>query len=217
MVTSVEISEGVVGACRDPLPENLMFRTILIVLWLVALPAITTAQTKVDVDRHADFSRYKTFTLEVSPPVRADGVIDEHNTLAEGRLRDAVTREFVARGLEPTDTGADLTVRVSSRETERTVVENSGWDPYPYAYRWRWHPRWGYWRPWGYSGVYPGAVWTRRYVEGSVLIDVIDRDTGQLVYRSQAANEIGGDLDKHVTKTVDKALKKFPVKELSSH
>jgi Domain of unknown function (DUF4136) len=190
-----------------------MSRTISLVLWLVALPALAAAQTRVDFDRHKDFSRYKTFSLEVAPPIRADGVADEDNTLAARRLREAVTREFLARGLEPADVGADLTVRVSSRETERTVVERSGWDPYPY--RWYWHPRWGYrrfGRPWGSYG----DVWTRRFVEGSVQIDMIDRDTGQLVYRAQSVNEIGSNLDKHVTKTVDKAFKKFPVKEISS-
>jgi hypothetical protein len=183
-----------------------MFRTIFIILWLVVLPAIATAQTRVDFDRHKDFSGYKTFSLEVAPLIRADGVLDEHNTLAERRLREAVTRESLARGLERTDIGADLTVRVSSRETERTVVQSSGWDPYPFGYRWIWHRRWGYRRSWGPWGVYEGDVWTRRYVEGSVLIDVIERDTGQLVYRAEVANEIGSDLDKHITKTVDKAF-----------
>jgi hypothetical protein len=197
-----------------------MLRTILTGLWLVAVPAIVTAQTRVDFDHHKDFRRYKTFTLEVTPPVRVDGVVDEHNTLAESRLREAVTREFLARGLEETDVGADLTVRVSSRETDRTVVQGSAWDPYPWGYHYRgFHPRWGYSRPWGYWGPYGygGDVWTRRYIEGSVLIDVIERDTGQLVYRAQRADEIGGNLDKYVTKTVDKAFKQFPVKEASSN
>jgi Domain of unknown function (DUF4136) len=196
-----------------------MVRTILTGVWLVAVPAIVMAQTRVDFDRHKDFSRYKTFTLEVTPPVRADGVVDENNTLAENRLREAVTREFRTRGLEETEAGADLTVRVSSRETERTVVQGSAWDPYPWGYGWGYHPRWGYGRRWGYWGPYGygGDVWTRRYIEGSVLIDVVERDTGELVFRAQRADEIGDNLDKYVTKTVDKAFKKFPVKEASSN
>jgi hypothetical protein len=194
-----------------------MLRITFVLVWLVALPAIATAQTRVDFDRHKDFSRYRTFTLEVAPPVRADGVVDEHNTLAENRLREAVTRELLARGLEPTDNGADIAIRVSSRDTERTVVQRTGWDPYPLAYRWAWHPRWGYYRrAWGYRGFYGGEVWTRRYLEGSVRIDMIERDTRQLVYRAEVANEIGSDLNKHVIKTVDKAFKKFPVTEITS-
>ena len=82
--------------------------------------------------------------------IRADGVVDERNTLAEKRLRLAVTREFQARGLEATDVGADLVVRVSSRETEQTILLKSGWHHYPRG----WSRRWGYWGYGGYWG-YP--------------------------------------------------------------
>jgi Domain of unknown function (DUF4136) len=170
------------------------------------------AQTRVDIDRHKDFSRYKTFSLQVDPPIRADGVVDEHNTLAENRLRLAVTREFQTRGMEATDRGADLTVRVSSRETERTIVESYGWHEYP----WGWYSRRGYWGRPGYWGPYARDVWPHRYLEVSVTIDVIDHDTGGLVYRAQVTDEIGNDLDKQAIKTVDKAFKRFPIKEISS-
>ena len=189
-----------------------MLRRALVTLFVLALPVVVTAQTRVDVDRHKDFSRYKTFTLEVDPPIRADGVVDEYNTLAESRLRQAVTREFQARGLEATDVGADLTVRVSSRETERTVVVDSGWNTYP----WGWGRRRGYWNRHGYWGPYAHDVWTRRYLEGSVTIDVIEHDTSELVYRAQVIDEIGSNLDKHVIKTVHKAFKKFPLKEIAA-
>ena len=193
-----------------------MLRRVLVTLLVLALPVVVAAQTRVDLDRDKDFSGYKTFSLEVAPPIRADGFVDEHNTLAENRLRQAVTREFQARGLEATDVGADLTVRVSSRETERTAVINSGWHAYPY--RRAWNRRWGHWGGpgyWGHWGPYAGDVWTRRYLEGSMTIDIIEGDTGALVYRAQVTDEIGNDLDKHVIKTVHKAFKKYPVKEIS--
>jgi hypothetical protein len=193
-----------------------MFRKVLVTLFVLGIPAIVMAQTRVDVDRHKDFRQYKTFTVQVGPIVRADGVVDERNTLAENRLRDAITREFEARGMEPTEVGADLVVRVSSRDTERTAVYSTGYQPY---WGWGFRRRFGYWGPrayWGY-GPYAGDVWTRRYVDNAVMIDVVDRATGDLVYRAQVSDEVGKDLDKNVTKAVDKALKKFPVKELSSN
>ena len=195
-----------------------MLRRVLVTVFVLALPVVVTAQTRVDLDRHKDFSRYKTFTLEVEPPIRADGVVDEYNTLAESRLHNAVTRELQARGLEATEVWADVIVRVSSRETERAVVIDSGWRTYP-SYHWGWRRRWGYWGGpayRGYWGPYAGDVWTRRYLEGSVTIDVIEGETGELVYRAQVTDEIGKDLDKQVIKTVDKAFKKFPVKETSA-
>ena len=191
-----------------------MVRKGLLIVGMLALPALASAETRVDFDRHKDFSRYRTFAVEVAPPIRADGVVDEHNTLAENRLRQAVTRELQARGLEATDLRPDVTVRVSSRETERTVVRSSGWDPYPWGYR----RRWGYWRRpyWGYRDSFGGDVWTDRYLEGSVTIDVIERDTRSLVYRAQVTDTVGSDLDKQAIKAADKAFKKFPVKEISS-
>ncbi len=194
-----------------------MRRHALIMLFVLVLPVVVTAQTRVDFDRHKDFSRYKTFALEVEPAIRADGAVDEYNTLAEKRLDQAVTRELQTRGLEATDLGADIIVRVSSRETEQTAVLSSGW--YTYPYRWGWSRRWSYWGgpgSWGYWGPYTGDLWPYRYLEESVTIDVIDGDTGDLVYRAEVVSEIGNDRDKQAAKTVDKAFKKFPIKEISA-
>jgi Domain of unknown function (DUF4136) len=58
-------------------------------------------------------------------------------------------------------------------------------------------------------------VLTRRYLEGLTTIDVIDRTTGALVYRAEVTQELGKNPDKDVTKAVDQAFKKFPVKENS--
>lgn len=193
-----------------------MVRKALVTLWLLAIPAVALAETRVDFDRHKDFSRYRTFSVQIDPPVRADGIVDEQNTLAESRLRQAVIGEFQARGLEATDVGADLTVRVSSRETERTVLYNSGAYGSPWGPYYRRYGRWGYWGGRGYWGPYGGDIWTRRYLEGAVTIDVIERATGQLVYRARVSDEIGDNLDKQVIKTVDKAFKKYPVKEIET-
>ena len=197
-----------------------MRRNLIVTLFVLALPVVATAQTRIDFDRHKDFSRYKTFSLEVEPAIRADGVVDESNTLAEKRLSQAVTLKLQTRGLKTTGIGADLAVRVSSRETEETYLLSSGWNAYPYRYPspyyWGWSRRWAYWGGpgyWGPWGPYPGDVWPQRYLQESVTIDVIDGDTGELVYRAQVIDEIGNDRDKQAIKTVDKAFKKFPIKE----
>ena len=181
---------------------------------LCALPAAASAaQVRVDYDRHKDFGNYRTFAVEVGPLVRPDGAVDERNTLAEDRLREAVTREFTARGLEPSDTAADLVVRVSSRDHMRTDIVSTGWNRYPWV-GWRGYRRWGYWG--AYPGPYYGDVMTRRYLEGALTVDIVERSTGALVYRAQVTDEVGKDLDKSVSKAMDKAFKKYPVKELSN-
>ena len=116
----------------------MLFRSAFASLWLLAVPAVVMAETRVDMDRHKDFSQYKTFTVQVSPPVR-NGEVDEGNTIGVNRLRQAVTSALQARGLILTDGEADLTLRVASRETERTELVSS-WPADPYG----WYGPWGY-------------------------------------------------------------------------
>jgi Domain of unknown function (DUF4136) len=108
-----------------------MLGKVVLTSWLVALPAIAMADVRVDYDRYQDVSKYRTFNVEVGPLVRPDGSTDEQNTLAENRIRNAVTSELLARGLEPTDSGASLVVRVSGRDTERVSIISTGWPPIP--------------------------------------------------------------------------------------
>ncbi|HEX7779045.1 MAG TPA: DUF4136 domain-containing protein [Vicinamibacterales bacterium] len=190
-----------------------MLRSLLVIS-LLALPMGAAAQVRVDVDRHADFGQYRTFDIAVGPLVRADGTTDEHNTLAEDRLRRAVASELAARGLESTSAGADLLVRVSSRDTERTQFISSGFPQYWYRpFRLR-SGRIVYLRTYdSWSRPFYDDVWTRRYLEGALTVDVVERETGRLVFRAQVNREVGSDLEKYVAKSVDRAFKEFPVKE----
>jgi hypothetical protein len=49
----------------------------------------------------------------------------------------------------------------------------------------------------------------------TLIIDVIESETGALLYRARVTDEVGDDLEKRVPKVIAKAFKKFPVKERS--
>jgi len=185
---------------------------------LLAFPVSLTAETRVDMDRSKDFSRYRTFTVNVSAPVR-NGEVDETNTIAVNRLRDAVTSAFIARGLMPTDREADLVLHVRSRETERTELVTT-WRADPYGWYGPWGYGWGYGASWryGYASYWNAPywdddVWTYRYLEGTTAIDVIERTTGDLVYRAEVTAEVDSDaedLDDDAARIARKAFRKFP-------
>ena len=192
-------------------------RNVFAFVCLLAFPISAMAETRVDMDRSKDFRQYKTFTVEVSPPIR-NGEVDETNTIAVNRLRDAVTSAFRARGLTLTDDAADLVLRVASRETERTELVST-WPADPYG----WYGPWGYghvgfwgagyWGGPGYWDGWGGDVWTYRYLEGTTAIDVVERTTGDLVYRAEVTAKVDDDeedLDDDAVKIARKAFRKFP-------
>jgi hypothetical protein len=187
----------------------IMYRNVFLSLWLLVLPAVAAAETRIDVNRHKDFSQYKTFTIEVAPPVR-DGEVDENNTIAENRLRRAVGPQLRMRGLTEVESGGDVTVRVATRETERTELVSSG-PAYPYGWGYGYgHFGYGYW-----GAPYWGDVWTYRYLEGTTTFDVIERATGDLVYRGEVTAKVDDDeedLDRDAMKAARKAFKEFPVR-----
>ena len=192
-------------------------RNVFAFVCLVAFPIGALAETRVDMDRSKDFRQYRTFTVEVSPPIR-NGEVDETNTIAVNRLRNAVTTAFRARGLTPTDDQADLVLRVASRETERTELVSS-WPADPYGWYGPWggpYGGWGYgYAGWGapYWGGWGGDVWTYSYLEGTTAIDVIERTTGDLVYRAEVTAKVDDDeedLNYDAVKVARKAFKKYP-------
>jgi hypothetical protein len=174
-----------------------MLLRIFTSLWLLAFAAVATADTRIDVNWRKNFSKLKTFTVDVSAPINIFGNKDKDNPIAKDRFRAAVTRELKARGLKPVASGADLTVKVSSREVEQTAVVGGG---YPYGYP-------GYWS----AGYWGGNVYTYNYTQGYVQVDVIENATRDLVYRGEYDDDVDKNLDKEVNKAVHKALKKYPV------
>jgi uncharacterized protein DUF4136 len=185
-----------------------MFWRIFITSWLLILPAVAMAESRYDIDRTKNFSKYRTFTLEVSPPVR-NGQVDEDNTLSMDRFRQAVSYQLKLRGLTPTDSGADLTVKVKINEYEQTELVGYGpwygpWGGYGYGYGY------GYW---GYP-YYGGNFYTYTYLEGATTVDVLERATGDLVYRAEVTKTVDHDADdlyRDANKVARKAFKKYPV------
>ena len=171
-----------------------MPRTLsLLCLLTVAAATSSLAGISVDHDKSVDFSKYRTFTI-----VQATEAV---SPLMRQRLLNAIEVELGTDGLERVEKGGDLTVVIHvSTETEMLITaDNWGYGG---------HPRWGGWGGWGTT-----TVNVQNIEVGSLLLDIVDADSKQLVWRGVATDSIpkkSEKLEKKIYKAVDKLFRHFP-------
>jgi len=156
-------------------------------LALALLPLVAAAQkVTVEFDESQDFSHYKTFTIR-------EGRLNSKNPalnsdLVRQKIDNDIRRRLTERGLTEVPNQPDLNVRYTLGAARRREVE-----AYPAGWR---------------------GLGTRRvvipYTEGTLVIDLRDRQRQALVWRAVAAEEksdptkLEGKLDDMVRKSIDK-------------
>ena len=163
------------------------------------LGGCATMDIATDYDPSADFSGFRSYAwMETRPRPTADPRID--SGLLESRVRGAVEAELAAKGYGKDEGGSpDFLVGYHAAVRDRLDVytmNNS------YGYR----PGWG----WGAADVY-----TYQYEEGSLVIDIVDAGSKQLVWRGRAQAEINRsagpeERDARIRESVRRILERFP-------
>jgi Domain of unknown function (DUF4136) len=153
-----------------------------------------------DYDVTASFSRYRTFDYYTSKKGTGGTT-----TLMDKRVRAAVEKELQAKGFAMETKGdPDFLVTyypvVQNRKVRTTV--RTGWG-------------WGY-RPF-YGGVGVSTSSVRHYKDGTIVIEIVDFKTNQMIWQGAAAGALTGldnpeDADEVVPKAVRDILAKFPPK-----
>jgi hypothetical protein len=163
---------------------------------MLLLGTFAYAEVKTDYNHSADFAQYRTFDWKL-PQRSTNGIVD--NALVAARIEQAVDSQLMTKGLQQVNSNADLHVIYHiGAKSERNI------DYFPsFGYR-----RWGWWG---------GSTYVNRYIKGSVVIDLVDARTNQLVWRA-FLTDTGSHLadvqtNKAVAKMVSKAFKSFPPKE----
>jgi hypothetical protein len=150
------------------------------------------------------FSTLHTFQMLLGP-IRRDGRpvtgADDpmiSNSIANRAMRDRISLAFIARGYLLNDRTPDFAVAFYA--TAREEMDVTEWDyGYPFDPRWRRSPR-------------PVQIVTE-FTQGSVIIDVIDPETRELIWRGEGKARLTGDLSKDVQLLADAAatiVGKFP-------
>jgi len=148
---------------------------------------------RADHDSQKNFGAYSTFAIferqgkEKRQP--------QMSPIVDRRIAAAMAVEIEAKGFDSTSPrDSDFLVTFYTAVRRRVVINRAG----------------GYgWGRWGWRG---GATWVNSYPEGTLVIDIIDRQSRQLVWRGvgEGAFTNTNPSDDKVAKRVAKILSSFP-------
>lgn len=166
----------------------------LVGMTLVFAGMASAQQVKTDYDRSANFALYKTYSwehVETKDPLNVD------------RIKHAVNTVLAARGWTMVDSGADVAV-VAMEITRDQQTLDTFYDGFGGG--------WG-WRRFGGGGFGEATTTTDTYKVGTVVVDLFDTKTKQLIWRGSASDTLSDNSDKNIknlNESVDKMFKHFP-------
>jgi len=176
----------------------MQIRTLAVAAALSFVGAGAFAQdVKVDYDKAADFTKYKTFAIKLGT--------SWNNPLSEKRVLAEIQQGLTEKGWTATtdDAKADAVV-VLHGATEKQKSLNTFYSGGYGGYGWR--------GGWG-GGMSSSTTTVDEYTVGTLVVDIFDAKSKQLVYRGTASDEISNKPEKNakkLAKASDKLFKDFP-------
>jgi len=151
-------------------------------------------QVKTDYDRSANFAQYKTYSWE---QVRTKDALDID------RIKAAVNAALTAKGWTQVDSGGDVSI-VAMEITRNQQTLNTFYDGFGGG--------WG-WRRFGGGGFGEATTTTETYKVGTLVVDLFDTKTKQLIWRGASSDTLSDNSNKNIKnldKGVEKMFKQFP-------
>jgi hypothetical protein len=155
--------------------------------WLLVIATLTAAafaaQVSTDYDHAARFSAYKTYSWTK---------VETVNSIWDARVKDAVNKELSAKGWTQVPSGGDVSVvAVGTTRTEQQLNTNYN----------------------GFGGRRLGGfgdatTTVNRYNVGTLVVDMFDAGSKNLIWRASASNTLSGSPEKN-TKNLDKDVQKM--------
>jgi len=186
-----------------------MLRILGVSIIVMLLGACSTMSVVSDYDTNADFSAYSTYRWpDKSEGIRKGDMLVE-NPLIYKRVQAAVEKELSAMGYSlRTREGADLIVHVHAGIRKLKTYEHRPGVEFSLGGGW--------YRPWW--GPYGGYTYVSYYEEGSLVIDLIDARTRDLVWRGMATDIVREystpeKMQQDIDKAVGKILSRFPARQ----
>ncbi|MEY2412653.1 MAG: hypothetical protein QOD84_1259 [Acidobacteriaceae bacterium] len=149
-------------------------------------------KVQTDFDHQANFSQYKTYSWQE---------IKVANSLWDPRIKNAVDAQLSAKGWTQVASGGDVAVvAIATTHTERTL--QTVYDGIGGGWRWR-----------GFGGMGDATTTEQDYKEGTLVVDMYDAKTKQLIWRGSAEDTVSDKAEtneKNLEKGAAKMFKKFP-------
>jgi len=170
----------------------LRFITVCAALSLVMLTVGLAQQVQTDFDHQANFAQYKTYSWQEIKP---------GGSLWDSRIRNAVDAQLEAKGLTHVANDGDIAiVAIKTSQTQRTL--QTFYDGFGGGWRWR-----------GFGGFGESTTTEQDYREGTLVIDLYDGKTKQLIWRGSTESVLSDKAEKNeknLDKGVAKMFKNFP-------
>lgn len=156
-----------------------MRHAILCLVLVFAGCAGVAVQTDYDPAKAPQLASYRTYAW-LEQPVSNEARVN--NPIMRGVVQAAVERELAAKGLRRAAPGVDPDVRIAWAAVvrDRVAIDTlPGW--YGYSMGGWYGPGWGFGAP---------MTRVREYVEGTLVVDLIDARANELVWRGVAESEV---------------------------
>jgi hypothetical protein len=173
-------------------------RKVAFVATLVLAGNVAIAQdVKTDFDKDANFAAVKTFQVKVGT--------SWNNPISEKRIVGEIEETLAGKGWTKTDANPDALVLLhGATETQKNLNTfysgMGGFGGYGY-------------RGWGGMGMGSATTTVSEYLVGTLVVDIFDAKTKQLMFRGTASDEISDKPEKNVKKVekaASKMFKEFP-------
>lgn len=143
---------------------------------VLLLMGCSSVSVTTDYDHEANFAVYKTFDwMTVSQDVVSANVQSTmfQNSLLDKRVKSSVNTQLTAKGLTQSATNPDLYLMYHTGTQQKVSVTDYG-----YGYG-----RWG------------GGTDVHQYTQGTMIVDIVDAKTKQLVWRGAASGALADQPD----------------------
>jgi hypothetical protein len=177
--------------------KSVRLAAVYVAFSLAMLSTVSAQNVKTDFDHQANFSQYKTYSWQEIKP---------SDSLWDTRIKRAVDAQLAAKGWTQVDNGGDVAiVAIKTTKTQKTL--NTFYDGMGGGWGWR---RFG---GGGFGNFGESETTEQDYKEGTLVIDLYDAKTKQLLWRGSAEDTLSSKAEKNeknLEKGVAKMFKSFP-------